>query len=181
MPDGTPFDVPGDSPLPPPIDVPPNAARQIVWLSLPVKAPNTREVDSGSAESASRFTTGAEIFIDSTSELRVEQEIDVAYPRLSYDLRRTAKPGFISLAIAEITEVTDKKIIFDQKFVPPLLTCAAHPVTQGWLDRVIGWVDNKLEELARYAADPTLGRRATKRRLLRTAAFKPTYSGPAPP
>ena len=130
MPDGTPFDVPGDSPLPPPIDIPSNAARQIVWLSLPVKAPNTREVDSGSAESASRFTTGAEIFIDSTSELRVEQEIDVAYPRLGYDLRRTAKPGFISLAIAEITEVTDKKIIFDQKFVPPLLTCAAHPVTQ---------------------------------------------------
>ena len=157
MPDGTPFDVPGDSPLPPPIDVPVNAARQIVWLSLPVKASNTREVDSGNAESASRFTTGAEIFIDSTSELRVEQEIDVAYPRLSYDLRKTAKPGFVSLAIAEITEVTDKKIIFDQKFVPPVLTCAAHPVTQGWLDRVIGWVDNKLEELARYAADPTSG------------------------
>jgi hypothetical protein len=27
----------------------------------------------------------------------------------------------------------------------------------GWIDRVIGWVDNKLEELARYAADPTAG------------------------
>ena len=35
--------------------------------------------------------------------------------------------------------------------------CSAHPVVSGWIDRVIGWVDNKLEELARYAADPTAG------------------------
>ena len=29
MPDGTPFDMPADSPLPPPIDVPESAAKQI--------------------------------------------------------------------------------------------------------------------------------------------------------
>ncbi len=157
MPDGTPFDIPGDSPLPDPIDVPATAAKQIAWLSLPVKSPNTREVDAPDTSSASRFTTGAETFIDSTASLRVEQEIDVAYPRLSFDLRKTPKPGFISLAIAEVTEVTDKKIIFDQKFVPPVLTCSAHPVVVGWLDRIIGWIENTLEELARYAADPTSG------------------------
>jgi type VI secretion system protein ImpJ len=157
MPDGTPFDVPGDSPLPPPVDVPDSATKQIAWLSLPVQAPNTREVDLGTADSASRFFTGAEIFIDSTASLRLEQEIDVAYPRLTFDLRKTPKPGYISLAVAEITEVSDKKIIFDPKFVPPVLTCAAHGVVQGWIDRIIGWVENKLEELARYAADPTAG------------------------
>lgn len=157
MPDGTPFDVPGDSPLPPAIDVPANAAKQIVWLSLPVKAPNTRELDALSSESASRFVTGSEVFIDSTSQLRMEQEIEVAYPRLVFDLRKTPRPGFVSLAVAEITEISDSKVIFDQKFVPPVLICSAHAVVQGWLDRVIGWVENKLEELARYAADPTAG------------------------
>ena len=45
MPDGTPFDVPGDSPIPEPIDIPESAATQICWLSMPVAAPNTREVD----------------------------------------------------------------------------------------------------------------------------------------
>ena len=45
MPDGTPFDIPADSPLPEPIDVPETAAGQIAWLSMPVAAPNTREVD----------------------------------------------------------------------------------------------------------------------------------------
>jgi type VI secretion system protein ImpJ len=157
MPDGTPFDIPGDSPLPDAIDVPETAASQIVWLFMPVASPNTREVDEKSAESASRFTIGSETFIDSTSPLRVEEGIDVAYPRLSFELRKSTKPGYVGLGIARILEVRDKTIVFDEKFVPPLLICAAHPVVDGWTDRVIGWIDNKLEELARYAADPTAG------------------------
>jgi len=157
LPDGTPFDVPGDSPLPEPIDVPDSAANHIVWLSVPVAAPNTREVDARSSETASRYASGAETFIDSTSSLRIEEEIDVAYPRLSYELRKTAKPGFISIALARIVEIRDRTIVFDEKFAPPVLVCAAYPVVNGWIDRVVGWVDNKLEELARYAADPTAG------------------------
>jgi type VI secretion system protein ImpJ len=157
MPDGTPFAIPDDSPIPPPIDVPDSAAGQICWLSLPVAASNTREVDDKSAESASRYVKGAETFIDSTSALRIEEEIDIAYPRLAFELRKTVKPGYASLAVARIVEIRDKTIIFDEKFAPPLLTCSAHPVVAGWIDRVIGWIDNKLEELARYAADPTAG------------------------
>jgi type VI secretion system protein ImpJ len=157
MPDGTPFDIPGDSPLPEPIDVPDTAANQIAWLSMPVAAPNTREVDNGASASASRYTTGAETFIDSTSPLRIEEEIDIAYPRLSFELRKTAKPGYVSIAMARIVEIQDRTLVFDEKFAPPVLACTAHQVITGWIDRVVGWVDNKLEELARYAADPTAG------------------------
>lgn len=157
MPDGTPFDIPGDSPIPPPIDVPDSALNQLAWLSLPVAAPNTREVDERNSESASRFTRDDETFIDSTSSLRIEEVIDVAYPRLAFELRKTAKPGYVGLAIARIIEIRDKTLVFDEKFAPPVLNCTAHPVVDGWIDRVVGWIDNKLEELARYAADPTAG------------------------
>jgi type VI secretion system protein ImpJ len=157
MPDGTPFDMPANSPLPEPIDIPEGAVGLVTWLSMPVAAPNTREVDERSSESASRFTKAAETFIDSTSPLRVEEEIDVAYPRLNLELRKTAKPGFLNLGIARIIEIRDKTIVFDEKFVPPVLMCTTHPVVNGWIDRVVGWIDNKLEELARYAADPTAG------------------------
>ena len=75
MPDGTPFDFPGDCPIPDPIDVPEAAATQVCWLSLPVGASNTREVDDKESESASRFSRGSEMFIDSTSALRIEEEI----------------------------------------------------------------------------------------------------------
>ena len=157
MPDGTPFDIPAASPLPPPIEVPETAAKQLLWLMIPVAAPNTREVEDGGAESASRYVPATEMLIDSTSPLRIEEEIDVAHPRLAYELRKTAKPGYVGLAMARVVEVRDRTIVFDEKFVPPVLTCSAHPVVDGWIDRVIGWIDNKLEELARYAADPTAG------------------------
>ena len=157
MPDGTPFDFPGDSPPPPPIDLPENIDGQIAWLTLPVLRVGQREVDHRTADVASRFVLGFETFINSTSELRADQEIEVAHPRLAYDIRRTPKADYNNLAIARIMEIRDKLVIFDEKFAPPVLVCAAHPVVNGWLDRVIGWIDNKLEELSRYAADPSAG------------------------
>jgi type VI secretion system protein ImpJ len=157
MPDGTPFDVPADSPIPDPIDVPETAAGQIAWLAMPIGAPNTREVDDRIADSASRFIRGAETFIDSTSALRIEEEIDIALPRLSFELRKTAKPGYVGLGIARVLEVHDKNILFDEKYVPPMLACAAHPVVSGWINRIIGWIENTLDELSRYAADPGAG------------------------
>jgi type VI secretion system protein ImpJ len=157
LPDGTPFDLPTDGPLPPPIAVPDNAAQQIAWLSMPVAAANMREADDREAESATRFHIGSETFIDSTASLRVEEEIDVAFPRLAFELRKTSKPGYISLGMARVLEVRDKQIVFDEKYIPPLLLCRAHPTVAGWIDRVIGWIDNRLDELARYAADPTAG------------------------
>jgi type VI secretion system protein ImpJ len=157
MPDGTPFDIPGDCPLPEPLLVPDSAAAQLAWLSMPVGAPNTREVEELNADSASRYWPGAETLIDSTSPLRIEEAIDLAYPRFSFELRKTPKPGYVSLAVARIVEIRDKAIVFDEKFAAPVLVCVAHPVVEGWIDRVIGWIDNKLEELARFAADPTAG------------------------
>jgi len=157
MPDGTPFDLPGISPPPAACEVPESAAGQIAWLTLPVAAANTREVEDAAAESASRYTVASELVIDSTSALRVEEEIDIAHARLTLEVRRTARPGYVTMPIARIVEVRDRTIVLDEKFAPPVLVCAAHPVVDGWIDRVIGWMDNKLSELARYAADPTAG------------------------
>lgn len=157
MPDGTPFAMPDNSPLPLAIEVPENAAGQIVWLSLPLASANTREVEDALNGSASRYLPSTEMLIDSTASLRIEEEIDIAHPRLTLELRKTAKAGYVGLALGRILEVRDRAILFDEKFAPPVLVCCAYPVIEGWLDRVIGWIDNKLEELARYAADPTAG------------------------
>ena len=100
---------------------------------------------------------GAETFIDSTSALRIEEEIEIAFPHLSFELRKTAKPGYVGLGIARVLEIHDKNILFDEKYIPPMLVCSAHPVIEGWINRIVGWIENKLDELSRYAADPTSG------------------------
>ena len=157
MPDGTPFRVPGDSPLPAPITVEEQSAGMPVWLVLPMGQPNTREIDAEAADSGSRYVIRSETLIDSSSKMQIEEEIDVATPRLSFEIRKTPKPGFVNLLCARVVEVTDKAIIYDEKLAPPVLTVFAHASVTGWLDRVIGWVETKLEELARFASDPRSG------------------------
>ncbi|ACL57987.1 type VI secretion system baseplate subunit TssK [Methylobacterium nodulans] len=157
LPDGTPFDVPGHAPLPAPVEVPEGAGQHLLWLTLPVAAANTRELDAEEADTASRYVHATELLIDSTAPLRVEEEIEIAHPRLALDLRRTAKPGYVVLPVARVLEVRDHTVVLDERFVPPVLSCAAHPVADGWIDRVVGWIETRLDELARYAADPTAG------------------------
>ena len=157
MPDGTPFSVPDTSPLPLAIPVPENAAGQMIWLVMPEAAANTREVDTSDIDGSSRFVTRTETIIDSTSNLRQDQTIDVAVPRLAFEIRKTPKPGFVCLSLARIVEVTDKAVIYDEKHAPPALLVSGLPVLTGWLDRVIGWVETKLNELARFASDPSAG------------------------
>ncbi|MBC8129699.1 MAG: type VI secretion system baseplate subunit TssK, partial [Rhizobiaceae bacterium] len=116
-----------------------------------------REVDMADATSGSRYIRDLETIVDSASLMHVEQEIEVAHPRATFEIRKTPKPGFHNLKVARILEVRDKTIVFDTTFSPPVLVTQAHPVSAGWVDRVIGWVDTKLETLARYAADPSSG------------------------
>ena len=155
--DGTPFDMPGSSPLPLPIDVPAGVDKQIVWLVMPAAVINGREVDMAEGTSGSRFVRDVETVIDSSSGMHVEQEIEVAHPRATFEIRKTAKPGAHSLRVARILEVRDKTIIFDETFAPPVIATHAHPVVAGWIERVVGWMDTKLETLSRYAADPSSG------------------------
>jgi len=157
MPDGTPFDLPADGPLPEPVDIQDTASKQIIWLTLPVASVNTREAADLSAESAARYFPMPETFIDSTADLTTEGEIDVAHLRLAFEVRKTPKPGYANLGIARILEVRDRTVLLDDKYIPPVLTTSSTPQIDGWIDRVIGWVETKIEELARYAADVSAG------------------------
>ena len=62
-------------------------------------------------------------------------------------------------AVTAIASAPQKaaRIVPAATFAPPVLLTRAHPVVAGWVDRVIGWVDTKLETLSRYAADPSSG------------------------
>lgn len=157
MPDGTPFDLPDHSPLPEPLPLDEKLANAVIGLAMPAIAPNTREVDFKESDSASRFTRDTEFLIDSTSSLRQEEELEVAHPRLNFRILQKGRTGFISIGLARVVEIQDNTIVFDEKYLPPALITRAHPEITGMLDRVIGWIDSRLEELGRYAADPSSG------------------------
>ena len=158
FPDGTPFDMPGISQLPAPVDIPEGSEGATVWLTLPMAQMNGREIGTeDEASRAARYRLGSETIADSAAAMRLEQGIEVAHPRLEFDIRKTEKPGYHCLKLARIIEMRDKAVIFDEKFAPPVLSIQAHPVVAGWIERVVGWTETKLESLARYASDPSSG------------------------
>jgi len=157
MPDGIPFAIPDQSPLPPPLELDEKLSNAIIGLALPAISQNSREVDFPESDSASRYYRQAAPVIDSTAGERAEEEIDVAHPRLVYEVIDTSRKGSTRIGLARVVEIQDKTVVFDQRYLPPALVTHAHQGFTGMMDRVIGWIETKLEELARYAADPTAG------------------------
>lgn len=157
MPDGLPFDIPDHAPLPPPLELDDKLANAVIGLAVPAIAKNTREVDFIESDSASRYYRSPAAVIDATAGERIEEDLDLAHPRLSYEVFDSKKKGSARIGLARVVEIQDKTVVFDQKFLPPALITHSHQGFTGLMDRVIGWMETKLEELSRYAADPTSG------------------------
>lgn len=156
MPDGTPFDAPGTTPLPLAAEVPADAAGQYLWLTLPDTAPNERETGFDE-DDATRYRILPETVSDSAAALRQEATLEVAVLRLELVIRTTPRAGYQCLRLARISEVRDGVVTFDDTLPPPVLVLNAHPVVHGYLQRVIGWIEARLATLSRYAADPSSG------------------------
>ncbi|MEM7213410.1 MAG: type VI secretion system baseplate subunit TssK, partial [Pseudomonadota bacterium] len=157
MPDGMTFDIPDHAPLPEPLELGEKISNAVIGLSVPAIAKNSREIDFPDADSGSRYWRSNEPVIDAAAGTRTEEEIDVAHPRLVYEVLDGSKSGSTQIGLARVVEIQDKTIVFDGRYLPPALTSHAHAGFNGMVDRVIGWIETKLEELSRYAADPTAG------------------------
>ena len=158
MPDGTPFDAPNSDVLPTPVPVPEDAAGMTVWLTLPDAAQNGQDVGGpGGTSAGTRYWINTETVADNASSTRVEQTIEIAVPRLELSLRKTPRAGYQNLPLARVSEVRDGVVSFDDTVPPTGLVLAVHPAYEGYLTRVIGWIEAKLGTLARFASDPTSG------------------------
>ena len=158
MPDGTPFDAPGTGRLPAPVPVPADAGGMAVWLTLPDASPNMRDMAPYEEEgSSSRWGVMTQSLMDTSAATRQEQVVELAVPRLELAIRKTPRPGYQNLRLARISEVRDGVVTLDETAPPPALVISAHPQLQGYVSRVIGWIEARLESLARFAADPSAG------------------------
>ena len=158
MPDGGLFDFPGEVPPPAPIAMPEAAAGQLVWLTMPARADNTREVSAGTGGERGalrrRRRDASSIPPRTCASRRRSRSPIRASPTKS---ARPPSPATSACRSRASSRCTTARWCSTRSSRRPLLVCAAHPTVEGWLDRVIGWIGNKLDELARYAGDATAG------------------------
>lgn len=148
--DGTPFNLPHDNDLPLPLDVPEDEKASVVYLSLPLRRPDSTEVDSESyPDSMARYRLAERQVRDHNSgaDGRYDIQIGALKPRLMCDSQERA--GYVCLGVARIIEVrADKTVILDEHYIPPAVHCSSAGLLGGFVRELQGLLHTRGEALA---------------------------------
>lgn len=158
MPDGTPFAIPDELPPPDPIDVPADARDVIVSLTLPAAQVGAVEfADTEGAGADARFLVDEIDVVDGFSDERSSEAIDMARPNLRFGITRDQTYGRVCLGVARIREVASKRVMFDDRYIPPSQDIVASQRLKGGLTDIVGRIEQRVDELALRAAEATDG------------------------
>lgn len=158
MPDGTPFRIPDDMPPPEPLDVPGDARAALVSLTLPaqqVGAVEFREASPTAFEA--RFLVDEGETLDAFSDDRASEPIEYGRPNLRFGVTRDQIYGRVTLGAVRVREVQNKRLMFDDRFIPPTLDIRAAHRLRGAITDILGRAEQRADELALRAVEATDG------------------------
>ncbi|GAB2917665.1 type VI secretion system baseplate subunit TssK [Paraburkholderia jirisanensis] len=151
FPDGTPFAMPGDDPLPPPLDIEPNWRDQIVHLTLPLRSPT--QPDSGwpgtQTDQLLRYRVRETEVRDASGSMEGLTALEVAgmSARLVPDV--LPMEGLMQIPLAHLVECrADRRVILDEAFMPTTLNVQAGERLSTFLTELLGLLHQRGEALA---------------------------------
>ncbi|HTV86849.1 MAG TPA: type VI secretion system baseplate subunit TssK [Dyella sp.] len=155
FPDGTPFSMPADDPLPPALEVDPNWRDQTVFLTLPLRSPT--QPDSGRpeapAEKLFRFRVREAEVRDASGSVDGITPLEVG--GMSSRLLPQSQPmeGLAQIPLARIVECRpDRRVTLDEVFMPTAQSCQAVPRLVTFLTELLGLLHQRGEALASRVA-----------------------------
>ncbi|CAB3775827.1 hypothetical protein LMG28614_00092 [Paraburkholderia ultramafica] len=160
FPDGTPFAMPGDDPLPPPLDIDSNWRDQVVHLSLPLRSstqPDSAWADSG-AEQMFRYRVRETDVRDASGSMEGLTALEVA--GMSTRLLPESQPaeGLVRIPVARVIECrADRRVILDEGFMPTALHTEAAGRLVTFLSELLGLLHQRGEALAGRVAETDRG------------------------
>ena len=159
MPDGTYFAIPDDLPPPAPMDMPADARDAIVFLTLPANQPGAVAFrnDAHPAAHTTRFVVVEDEVIDTFSEDRSAEAVELARPNLSFGVSRDQTYGRVILGLARVREIVNGAMQFDARYVPPVLDIRASDRVSAMLRDILGRAAQRIDELALRAVEATEG------------------------
>ncbi len=158
LPDGTTFSVPDQMPLPAPVDLPTDTRDAVVSITVPAQQLGAVEfAESEGAEAQIRFVVDEVEIADSFSGERVREAVEVGRPNLRFGVTRDQTYGRICLGLARVRELQNKRLMFDDRYIPPALDIRACTRLKGALTDILGRADQRAQELALRAVEATDG------------------------
>lgn len=155
FPDGTPFAMPGDDPLPPALELDINARDQTIYLTLPLR--QATQADIGRPESPRdqlfRYRVRELEAFDSSGS--VDEQVLMEVGGLNTRLALESQPleGLARIPLAQLVEVrSDRRVQLDDGFVPTVMACDAAPRLATFLVELLGLLHQRGEALAARVA-----------------------------
>ena len=160
FPDGTPFSMPGDDPLPPPLDIDTNWRDQIVHLTLPLRSatqPDSAWPDTP-ADGLFRYRVREAEVRDASGSMEGLTALEVA--GMSTRLLPESQPseGLMCLPLAHVVECrSDRRVVLDETFMPTALTVDGADRLVTMLSELLGLLHQRGEALAGRVAETDRG------------------------
>ena len=140
LPDGTPFHLPEQAPLPTPIEPAESVRNCTVYLALPLRSPGRADVALPPHEKAvTRYAATPFEATDAVAGSNGIAQLQVGQLRLRLMLGSEDRSGYAYVGVARIVEVlAGRGIVLDRHYIPPSLVCAAAPQLAGFLAEMHG-------------------------------------------
>jgi type VI secretion system protein ImpJ len=127
FPDGTPFRMPDDDPLPPPIDIGANVRDQLLYLAVPLRRSGELEVErTAAADGLVRHEIRELQARDATANGSDTVVVEVAALRTRLLLAPDVTDAYALLPLAHVVECrVDKQVVLEDRFIPTVLHARA--------------------------------------------------------
>ena len=149
FPDGTPFCMPDDDPLPPALEVPPSVRDSTVFLALPLRRAGALEI--GRAQAAGEVTRLQlqELSVRDNGGLTDEPALlEVAGVNGRLLLQNEPLDEYSCIPLARILECkADRQILLDDRFIPTVVRAAAAPRLASFLRELNGLLHQRGEAI----------------------------------
>ena len=157
FPDGTPFDIPNDTPSPIPYDVVADTKETLVYLAIPLVQPNALLMSNKEDNNPLSRHTIKDIQLSDLHTGEVEGNADIQVGELSVRLLTDQDKlnAYSIIPIARIIEIDkDKTVHLDDSFIPATMHCNSSTNLLNFIKEVQGLLKHRGDALASRIAAP---------------------------
>lgn len=156
--DGTPFEVLQAVDAPGVLDVP-ELQNTLVYLILPLRRAGMPEVDiEGTSEGLTRYCATEENIQDNIESSHHDAPIQIADLNLRLALETENLGDYTKIALCRIVErQPDGKIVLDETYVPPCLSCRSVPRINGYIEELQKLMFHRAEFLSGQISEGARG------------------------
>jgi type VI secretion system protein ImpJ len=149
FPDGTPFRLPEDDPLPAPIDIGPQVRDQIMFLAVPLRRIGELEVDRAEgADELVRHGVRELQARDATASGGEAALLEVGALRTRFLLENELSQAYACIPLAHVVECrADKQVVLDRDFIPTVLRAGTAPRLATLATELLGLLHQRGEAL----------------------------------